>query len=157
MIMRGEDISEIFSIFHDGVIAASGIANGKLELEVEIGYLTKRINPSYTKFFLSLHNARDFSFSTWPKEVDAAPSVIRDPSLIFAGRPDILSSEIKDGLVEVVMNQNSASFDYCGGTLLFRVDAARVSDEGGKDYEVGELGRICEEYWAEWSNSRSKT
>lgn len=156
MIKGDEKISEVFSIFHDGGIAAYHIAGDNLELEIEISYLTQRINQAYTKFFLSLHNARDFSFSTWPHDVNAAPAIIHDPSQIFAGEPEILSSEVKNGLIEVVMNQHSTDYDYCGGYLSFKADAAQVADEGGKQYDVNELGQICEDYWNEWSNKNKR-
>jgi hypothetical protein len=156
MITRLEDISEIFSIFHDGIIAQHNTSADTLELEIEIIYLTNRINRAYTKFFLSLQNARDFSFSTWPNDVNVAPWLIHSPSQIFAGQPSILSSEARSELIEVVMDQHSPGFEYCGGTLSFKASAASVVDEGGKQYTVNEFGQLCEEYWAEWSQ-KSKT
>ncbi|HEY4124078.1 MAG TPA: hypothetical protein VGM36_05655 [Rhizomicrobium sp.] len=151
-----EEIREIFSIFHDGTIVAHRISAETLDLEIEILYLTQRIDKAYTKFFLSLQNVHDFSFSTWPKDVNAAPTLIRDPAQIFAGELTILSSDIKNGSVEIAMDQPSDGFDYCGGTLSFKANTASVLDEGGKQYTVNELGQICEEYWAEWSR-KSKT
>ncbi len=153
MIKGNKEISEIFSIFHDGVVVAYHITNDSVKLEIEISYLAQRIIPTYTKFLVSLQNARDFSFNTWLRDSDDCPSTFNEVPKIFAGEPDILNSEVKNGSIEVTMNQSSTEFDYCGGTLSFKADSASVTDEGGKEYTIRELGQICEDYWNEWENT----
>jgi|SRR5581483_6118355 len=150
MIIGNQNLSEIFSIFHDGVIVSHRINGDDLELEIDIQYLAERINPNFTKFFLKIHKANNFKFEAWWKDEKADHSVLSDLGIILGKEPDILSGEIKDGVIEVALNQASAECDYCGGTLSFQADSASVLDQGHKEYALIELGQICKEYWDEW-------
>ena len=145
--INDKKISELFSIFHDGTISAWHSRNDIIELEIEIEYLAKRVSVSYSKFYLIIHNVRNFCFSTWPRDFNISPSLISDPDILFSTKPEILSSKFKNGLVEVAMGQDSAEYDYSGGVLSFKADDAIVTDESGKQYSITELTQICDDYW----------
>ena len=151
-ITDGKKIGELFSIFHDGTIAACRIDNDLLELEIDIKYLAERINANYEKFHLLIHNIHDFSFTTWPRNYNIVPSTIRNPLLVFSGEVEILSGEFNNDFIEVQIQQSSNEYDYSGGILYFKADSVLVTDEGGKAHDIRGLSQISNAYWNEWSN-----
>lgn len=156
MIRGNENISAIFSIFHDGVIITHRQDANNLELEIEISYLTTRVDPNYSKFFLTLFKAENFSFTSWPKDSKQTPYVTKSLEEILKNEPDILSSEVKNDLIEITLNQASAKLNYCGGTFSLRAESASVFDEGKKEYTLKELDQICKDYWDEWDKEWRK-
>jgi len=144
--------SDVFSIFHDGGIVRCHEENGSLLLEVEIQYLAERIYPAFQKFAVLLEDVKDVYFSTWPSDLKSAPVVLKDIASIFKPELEILESNVKEGQIQVVCNQHSHEFDYCGGELYLSAASVEVTDEGGKSYSLDELDALCKGYWDEWAN-----
>lgn len=150
-----DELAQLFSIFHDGVIIDAAVQGNDLLLTVRISYLAQRIQPGFTTFAVHLHEVEGLSFCTWPKA--AAPSeTLRDPPSIFSPPLDILSGEVSDGCVRVVCNQPSALTAHCGGTLTFRAESATVSDEQGRLYSTVDLAALATAYWDEWGQRAQK-
>jgi len=147
-----EDIRDIFSIFHDGGIAAASIQANTLVLDIEIQYLAERVKPEYKGFKIYLYGFSDVEFSTWPSDLKSAPEKIRDIQSIFSPELEVLEANLKENSIEVVCNQHSSAYDYCGGELSFQVDSAAVQDESGKFYTIDELDILCKDYWDEWAS-----
>ncbi len=147
------NINEIFSIFHDGKINHFKNTDSNLIIDIEIKYLTNRINDKYTKFHLDLENVESIIFSTWPNISELESEIITDEELIFKPELIILSSEVKNNLISVACSQNSHEFEYCGGDLILKAKYATVKDESGKVYSLQELNTLSNEYWDEWSNN----
>lgn len=145
------DIKDIFSIFHDGGISFAEHRDDLLALEVDIQYLAERVKPEYRKFKVILYGFKDAEFSTWPSDLNSEPQKIDDVTTIFKPELEILEASVKDNKIEVVCNQHSSEYDYCGGELLFAVDSAEVHDEAGKSYSIDELDVICRGYWDDWA------
>lgn len=154
--MGAESIADIFSVFHDGGIARYSSSGNGLNLDVEIRYLAERVDSAFRHFHVCLHDVRDISFSTWPKEAEATPSVIRSLPEIFAPDLAILSGETDGEHIKIICNQSSADYSYCGGELRFSASGATVHDERGKGYSVDELHQLCKAYWDEWSSGRGQ-
>ena len=146
-----QGISEIFSIFHDGIVSRYEVEGADLLLTVEISYLAERVAPTYTKFFVRLAGTAELRFSTWPSDLESEPQQIVEAGEIFHPDLDILESSVKNEHIEVACNQTSEEYDYCGGTLSFRADTATVTDEAGKAYSVEELDQLCKAYWDDWA------
>lgn len=153
MISGQKNIAEIFSIFHDGVIASYLSSNDGLLLVIEVRYLAQRINPAYTKFLVCLFEAKDVQFHPWPNNADNSSQPITAVDEIFKPRLDILQGEVRDKIIEIVCNQASPTFPYSGGELQFHAESAAVSDESGRFWSLEELAELCKAYWDEWSNS----
>lgn len=147
-----EDIRDIFSIFHDGGIATANPQGGDLVLEIDIQYLAERVNPEYKGFKVCLYGFCDAEFSTWPSDLKSEPEKITDVQSIFKPELEVLEASLKENKIEVVCNQHSSEYDYCGGELSFIVDSAEVQDEAGKFYSIEELDFICKGYWKEWAS-----
>lgn len=156
MISGTDDLAELFSILHDGVISEASFVDQDLLLTVRISYLAQRIAPNCTTFSVRLDRVEDMSFTTWPKESGAASEVLRDASAIFEPPLDILSGESADGYVQVVCNQPSSQTRHCGGTLSLRTSSATVWDQNRKQYSLTELAGIARAYWEDWSERSSK-
>lgn len=153
MISGQKNIAEIFSMFHDGVISSHLSSKDGLLLIVEIRYLAQRIHPAYTKFLVCLFDAKDIQFHTWPNNADNPAKSITAIDEIFKPRLAILQSEVRNQKIEVVCNQASADFPYCGGELEFHAESATVSDESGRFWRLEELEALSKAYWDEWSSS----
>jgi hypothetical protein len=150
MISGVNNLRDTFSIFHDGGISGFTSSGQDLILDVEIMYLAERINPSYRVFRLTLRNARDIVFETWPKDSNAEPSKISSLSKIFVPELEILGCEVAGDDLKVTCNQPSANCNYCGGTLFLKTDSASVTDESGKEYSIEELRQLSAGYWSDW-------
>ncbi|MES3025338.1 MAG: hypothetical protein V4857_27500 [Pseudomonadota bacterium] len=151
MISGIEDLSDIFSIFHDGEISRFSMEGDNLDLEIEIMYLAKRVSPSYRKFQVSLQHVQNISFRTWPNDLESEPATLSSLSHIFKAKLEILSGGSSGDFLTVICNQASPSFEYCGGTLYLLADHAFVEDEGGLEYSIDDLRKLSKEYWDEWS------
>ncbi len=152
MISGTEGLSDIFSVFHDGGITRYSANGANLELEVEVPYLAERVNPAFRSFRVALLQVQNLSFTTWPKDREAEPSILRLLSQIFEPELEILSGEVDGELIKVICNQSDAGGDYCGGELFFSAVGATVTDEGGKEYSIDELRQLSSEYWQKWSD-----
>jgi hypothetical protein len=147
-----ENIRDIFSIFHDGVISSCQFRHGELCLEVEIQYLAELINSAFKKFQVSLKGVENIRFTTWPSDLKSEPQLLCDVSIIFEPKLDILEGNIKENQIQVVCNQASSNYDYCSGELYFSAVSAVVIDEAVKSYSIEELDSLCKDYWDAWAN-----
>jgi hypothetical protein len=150
-----ESIRDIFSIFHDGGISTATLQGENLILQIEIQYLSERINPEYKGFEVYLYGLSNIEFSTWPSDLKSEPKKITDIESIFKSELEILEASLKNNIIEVVCTQNSSKYNYCGGELSFTVDTAEVRDESGKSYSLEDLNILCEDYWDEWGNKNN--
>jgi hypothetical protein len=150
-----KNISDIFSIFHDGCIVSCHYKNDSLVMEVEIQYLAERINPSFQKFTVRLDGVSNLYFSTWPRDRKSEPEILRGIETIFKPELEILKGTIEEGQVIVFCDQSLLDFDYCGGDLYLSAISAEVTDETGKSYSIEELGILCKSYWDDWANKNN--
>ncbi|MCV6637139.1 hypothetical protein [Candidatus Albibeggiatoa sp. nov. NOAA] len=158
-IQNLEDISDIFSIFHDGIIVENHFKNNILILSVEIEYLAERIHSTFTQFEVTLYGFNNVAFSTWPARPEAKPEKLTNIQTILMSELLILESNlIKDNRIEVICfcNQPSDEYDYGGGELSFTVDSAEVKDEAGKFYTIDELDELCKSYWNRWEEQNDQ-
>ena len=154
MILGDDNIIKIFSIFHDGVIVGHHIDGDVIKLKIAIQYLAELIDKNYSIFYLTMYGVRNFSFTTWQKNLGEQPSILLSPTEVFASELDILGGEVKNYLLEIHCNKSLPNCDYCGGTLRFNANSVSVLDQGGKEYKLSELIQICSEYWEEWKNEK---
>ena len=150
-IIGNDKIHEVFSVFHDGIITNVKIDRATLSFDVKILYLAQRINTEFQKFYISLTDYKGLRFTTWPVINEAEVQEMLDPDEIFKPELEILSGELKDGQVQVMCNQPSPEFDYCGGELSFSAELMTVMDEIGKNYSLKELCALSRGYWEDWS------
>jgi hypothetical protein len=146
-----EDIRDIFSIFHDGVISAWTGNKDLLTLTVDCEYLAERIDKSFDKFYVELSFIDKIELDPWPNPFDIPTVIKTDLHDIFKAELEILSAEIKDNVVVVTCNQHNTDFDYCGGNLTISCRSIKVFDQSKNELTIEQLDKICNEYWDEWS------
>lgn len=150
-IEGSKNTRDLFSIFHDGLLAVDSCNGERLNLAVEIEYLAARINPTYRKFHLHLFGVRDLRFSTWPRDHGAHSETLTGLDQIFRSPLEVLESRIDGQFIVAVCNQPSSDAAFCGGELRIRCSYVTVSDESGRFYSIRELQELSESYWEEWS------
>jgi hypothetical protein len=148
-----KNLSDIFSIFHDGCITSYLCEENSLLLEVEIQYLAKRINRNFHKFVLRLNDVKHLRFTTWPSDLKSPPMLLDNVDQIFKTELEILESNIENQKIKVICNQNSSEFDYCGGELYLSSSSAEITDEANKYYSLEDLDTLCKGYWDDWANN----
>ncbi|MCI5212777.1 MAG: hypothetical protein D3910_29195 [Candidatus Electrothrix sp. ATG2] len=150
-IIGNDKIQQVFSVFHDGIMSNVKIDRTILSFDVKILYLAQRVNTEFQKFHVPLTGCNNLKFITWPVIDGAEAQELRDPVEIFKPELDILSGNLKCDQVQVVCNQPSPKFNYCGGELYFSADFMIVLDEAGKNYTLEELCELSRGYWKDWS------
>jgi len=146
-----EDIRDIFSIFHDGVISAWAGNKELLTLTVDCEYLAERIDKSFDKFYVELSFIDKIELDPCTNPFDI-PTVIKiNLDDIFRAELEILSADIKDNVVVVTCNQYNTNFDYCGGNLKINCRSIKVFDQSKNELTIEQLDKICNEYWDELS------
>jgi hypothetical protein len=128
------DIEDIFSIFHDGIIESYNGNVKVLTLTVNCQYLAELINPTFTKFYIRLENISMLNFTTWPNPLYL-------PVFTLTELKDIFES------VNIACNQHDMAFDYCGGNLKLSCDKIEIFDEEFRRLTIDELDVICKYYW----------
>ena len=142
-----EDVCNVFSIFHDGLIYAWAGDTEQLTLIVDCQYVAEGIDKSFDKFHVELSQIKELSLLTWPRPIDLPPLTFTEPSIIFKAELEILSAEIIEEKVVVACVQGNAGFDYTGGNLTIVCQSIKVFDQAKKEVALSELARICQSYW----------
>jgi hypothetical protein len=146
-----ENISDIFSIFHDGKIVKYVLEGDSLQIEVKIKYLAQRIDLSFSIFSVRLIAVSQIRFCPW-SNAGASAEMISDLNTIFDQELEILEGNHRNGEIEVICVQHSPKFTHAGGELYLIAESAEVKDEVGRSYSLEELGEICKGYWNYWEN-----
>lgn len=149
MIEGIDNIAELFTIFHDGSITLIE-HNENLLLEVDIQYLAERIDPRYSKFFLTLHDVEAVAFLTWPRDKTAEPERLTSVPKIFSADLEILEGAVENGKLKVNCWQHAGASPCTYCTLSFQTTAATVKDESGRACTLDELDKISRDYWTEF-------
>jgi hypothetical protein len=145
-----EDIRDVFSIFHDGIISNYSVNNELLKLEIDCEYLAKKIDKSYSRFFIELEKIKKIEFNPWMNPINLPQKIFTKIEDVFQANLEILSAEIENEIVKITCNQHNLDFEYCGGTLLINCKNVKIFDENIIELTIDELNKICEEYWNEF-------
>lgn len=141
------ELSNIFSIFHDGTITEFSIENKKLILTIEILYLAELINPNFYKFYLSLIDFEVKDFLFWLKNGSNKNS--KNLNEIFKSDLEISSSEVENGNIIIYLNQLDDSVEYSGGTLTIFANDYIINTQDKKEIDIFKLGKVSKKYWDE--------
>ena len=142
-----ENIRDVFSILHDGIIAGFTIDDKLLVLRVECHYLAELIDKSFDSFYVELNEIHVLSLLTWPNPFDSPVKIQKTPTDIFRAKLEILSVDIIDENVVIACNQHDLDFAYCGGYLTLSCNSIRVYDHDKNELTIDHLDSICNIYW----------
>ena len=150
-MIETENIRDIFSMLHDGVISAWTGNKNSLTLRIECQYLAERIDKSFERFYVELTQVDVLFLSTWPNSLDLQTQILTKPSDIFKAELELLSAEIRDGKVIIACNQHDTNFDYCGGNLTVSCKTIKILDQNKNELTIDQFDEICKNYWDELS------
>lgn len=144
-----ENIRDIFSILHDGIIIGYAGDRNLMTLKVDCEYLAKRINKSFDNFYIDLIQVDNLHFITWPNPFNLPARTLTELNDIFKANLIILYADIKEEAVVVSCNQNNENFDYCGGYLTISCKEIKIYDQNKNELTITTLDNICKSYWDE--------
>lgn len=147
-----QDTEDLFSIFHDGTIAAWSGNRAQLALTIDCRYLAGLIDPSFESFIVELSQIAVLSFETWPSPFELPVETFHEPFTIFAADLEILSAKTRENVVEIACNQHDKQLHYCGGILRIRCEQIRVYDQQQRELTIDQLDAICTRYWERFGN-----
>ena len=145
------EISDIFSIFHDGSITKFHDNGDNCIINIDCMYLAERINQDHLYFILKVNGLRELSLNVWPRNKDREPWVMTDPKQIFQAELDIFNSElINDKIVVRVGQEGDKTLDYSGGDLTFDCDSIEIFTQDFNIISYETLVNVCKHYWDEF-------
>ena len=144
----GQEVSDLFSVLHDGGIEHSERNNDTLSFSVEIKYLTDRIEDAY-EIYVTISGFRNTEFVAWMNNGES--EAIND--FILEGL-DILSAKIENGKIRADFNNSDSSLAYCGGTLYFNCDSYLIEAPKGTSITLDQIKGLATAYWNDFSNRR---
>src|SRR5688572_9998611 len=100
------EISDIFSIFHDGDITKCEQDNDFILLHIDCMYLAERINKDFISFTIKIHNLHHLELKTWSRESENESRLIDDINIIFQTDLEIYRSEVKNNMPLIYVGQN---------------------------------------------------
>jgi len=136
-----EEVSDIFSVLHDGLIEHSDRDGDTLSFSVSILYLTDRMKGA-DKIHVVISGYRNPEFVAWMKDGDS--KTISSYTLTDL---DILSAKIEDGRIRADFNNDDANSAYCGGTLYFDCDSYSIEAPKGTHITLETIKEVATQYW----------
>lgn len=142
-----QNLCDVFSILHDGIITSYSQTDSRLTLKVECSYLAERIDKRFNSFYIALDAVNHLSFITWPNPFNEPELRLMLVSDIFKAPLEILSADIKNDKVVIICNQHDLRFNYCGGQLLISCDNVQIYDNDSNSLSIDTLDSIANDYW----------
>jgi hypothetical protein len=144
-----ENIRDIFSLLHDGLISEWKGDKDLLTLKIKCKYLAELFDKSFECFYLSFFQIDCLYLSTWPNPFDLPVLIFVELIDIFKAKLEILSAEIREDLVVISCNQHDTTFDYCGGDLMIRCQSIKIFNQAKIEITIDEPDFVCKKYWKE--------
>ncbi|WP_375559601.1 hypothetical protein ACE193_17955 [Bernardetia sp. OM2101] len=149
-LTQKQDMADVFSVLHDGMIEEYKIEDDNLVLKIYCQYLAKDINISHEYFSIKLNQLKSISLMPWLKN-SQEEIFWKDTELIFQKGLEILNAEvISENIIRVVCDCNyefDSSLNYVGGTLEFDCNSIRIFDEAKNEISLDYLKEIATKYW----------
>ena len=140
-VLSEEEVSDIFSVLHDGVIEYSKRFGDTLSLVVSVLYLTDRMRGAEMVHF-TITGYRNPEFSAWMHEGDS--KIISDFTL---ANLSILSAKVVDGRIRAFLSNDNPDLPYSGGTLTFDCDSYSIEAPKGIRITLDYIKEVATKYW----------
>ena len=141
------DISDIFSILHDGTTSTWAGDKDLLILRINCEYLAELIDKSFQSFYVECSQIDKIEFHPWMNPSNLPQTLLMHLNDIFQAELEVLSAEIDNDHVKISCNQHNTDFDYCGGTLLLSCKTIKVFDQEKRELSIDEFDKLCTKYW----------
>ncbi len=143
-----QDIADVFSIFHDGEIAAWKGNEQLLTLTMDYPYLAEMINPDFEIFYIELYDIEKLDLLTWSNPSDSPQLILKDYKKVFQLPLEIGYADIENDSITVSCYQRDSKYDYYGGNLHLACKQIKIYDHEKNELTVDELNEFCKKYWA---------
>ena len=156
MIVEKQDISDAFSILHDGTIESYEQQHNSILLKISCIYLAELIHSSFQYFWIELKDVYSISLQPWLKDSQKI-FFWTDLKLIFQKDLEILNANITaEETVKVVCECmdifEGEEISYVGGTLEFDCHSICVFDESEREVSLDTLKKTATQYWGNFTN-----
>lgn len=141
------DIRDVFSILHDGVIVDCEGDLNKLTLTIQCNYLAELINPNFKNFHIDLIAITKLNFVPWVNPIDLKAIQFKSHEEFLKVGLEIISAELKDGCVFVSCLQDNTDLDYSGGHLMISAKDFNLYDHDKNTLTTDKLDSACRFYW----------
>ncbi|HEX7412885.1 MAG TPA: hypothetical protein VF411_02485 [Bacteroidia bacterium] len=154
MITDISEISDLFSIFHDGSISKYINYSDHAILHIDCMYLAERFDEDFDHFILKIYGIKNIELKLWAEEENQSPIII-DSKVIFQIPLDIQDGEVKSNNVVIHVGANAhPSLDNFSGDLSFECSGVEIFDPKLKQLTFKELVQVCEQYWKDFENRK---
>jgi hypothetical protein len=141
-----EDLSDVFSIFHDGTIESWSEEPSCVRLKIGCQYIAQKVDPSFDDFYIDLIGITHIQFSPWWKDLEK-DTIWTDQKTILDAELGILDGSFKGSHIEITCDQYGGEYDYAGGVLSLACNDFRLYDEVMHPITVEELKTAATAYW----------
>jgi hypothetical protein len=152
-----EELSDLFSIFHDGIIESWSGDASCLRLKIGCKYLAEMINPSNEYFFVDLIRITHLEFAPWWKDLEKQ-TILTDWNVIIACYLGIIEAKVTEKGIEIISDNygddHVGSELYSGGNLSLNCADFQLYDEQMNSITLQQLEDICERYWPNLGNRK---
>ena len=144
MTTANDQIADVFSILHDGIISTKQIKQEQSKWKINCQYLAAIINPSFDHFFIEFKGLEEFSFTPWwNDETRESYNSIKDIECSL----EILDAKVESGIIVITFNHSSTEPNFAGGLYNFKVDSIQIFDQENKTLEYEDLDNLAMKYW----------
>ncbi len=142
-----QDIEDIFSILHDGIIENYSGDKCKLILKVGCLYLAELIDKDFEYFYIEINDIKKIELFAWMNPAEQEQKIYTELEDIFQAELDILSADKKDDNIVITCNQSNTEFNFCGGILTLNCLSIKVYDQNKSELTIEKFGEVCKQYW----------
>lgn len=142
-----EDISDIFSIFHDGTISKWELSDNQLRLAISCLYLAKIISIDFEYFYLELNEVKRFELIPWTLP-NQKKEIINDLNEISKCDFEIINAKTLQDVVKISCHEHNQIFSAPGSDLFISAQNILVKGHDGRVINLDSLKSIKKQYWS---------
>jgi len=150
-----QDVADVFSGFHDGVITGFEGDYEKLILIMECQYIAEKVNPNYERFYIELLSVEKLEFDTWRSTEKHPEKILSDLRQIFQTELEIMTGKVDDDHVFILCRVDDIDYGYTGGIIRMNCNGIKIHDQGGDELSLGSFHEIVSGYWESARNRRN--
>jgi len=126
MIHSNEEIADVFTILHDGVISTDQIKQSPSKWKIECKYLAELIDESFDHFYIAFQGMEELSFTPWwNDDTSDAYEKLSDVTCSL----EILSGKLESGIISITFNHSSKNPNFAGGIYNFKTESIQIFDQ----------------------------
>ena len=151
--MNLQEISDVFSVFHDGTPQDWKIKDGNLTLRISCLYLAELVSAEFEFFNLEVLNIKNFEYKPW-EPFDINHSQLTTEEQLNKCDFEIITSKLREDRIEIICHEHSDFFGTPGGDILLSASGVTISAEDRRNITRKELLDISTAYWDKFGKKK---